>query len=395
MTNGRAKTAELELLEQTLQYARLREYTGYDYFDGMSSGVLRALPVENKWLNILVQEGIKRAPVNVRPLFLVEQRQNFKGTALFAIANTTAYELTGNELYEREAKSLADWLVDHQSQEYPGFCGGHRHRMQQLRELRPANTPNVVTTSYAVKALLSVSNLGADHVATAESTERFVEEALEYREVEEGALIDYHPLETGDHVTINGVAVGARLLVDLYDHVGTERYLDRATKLLDYVVEHQTELGGWMYREPASASHLSMDNHHNGFIVESLLRYAEVADSDRYDEALDRALSFYKETLFDPDGAPNWDEKNRYPKDIHAAAQGIILFSMAGDTEFARRILEWTLENLYGGHGQFYYQKRRFYTKRFTLMRWCQAWMSYALACYLAAVSEEREVTLA
>lgn len=389
-------TQTAELLEQTLQYARLRNYTGYDYFDGMSSGVLQAIPIESKWLNILVQEGIKRSPVNVRPLFLVEQRQNFKGSALFAIANTTAYERSGNDLYKREATSLADWLVEHQNNQFTGFCGGHRHEMQQLRERRPANTPNIVTTSYAVKALLRVSTLDVDHLATAESAAQFIDDALEYHTVDKGALIKYHPLENGDYVTINGVAVGARLLVDLYDYLGDTQYLEQATKLLDYVVTHQTDLGGWMYREPASASHLSMDNHHNGFIIEALLRYKEVADSDRYEEELDQALTFYKQTLFESDGAPNWDEHNRFPKDIHAAAQGIILFSMAGDTDFAGRILQWTLENLYGGHGQFYYQKRRYYTKRFTLMRWCQAWMAYALACYLAAISPpEQEVMVA
>ena len=125
-----------------------------------------------------------------------------------------------------------------------------------------------------------------------------------------------------------------------------------------------------------------MDNHHNGFIVESYQRYHEVAGDQRYEETLDRALSFYRDQLFEADGAPNWDERSSYPRDIHAATQGIIVFSKAGDFGFVRRIVDWVLANLYAGEGQFYYQQRRFYTKRFTLMRWCQAWMAYALSVY-------------
>lgn len=369
-----------DLLEQTLQYAREREYVGWDYFDGMSSRVLRALPIENKWLNLAIQEGIKRAPVNLRPVLRVERRRNFKGSALFAMANASAFEHTGDERYVDEVIDLADWLVGAQSEDYRGFCGGHRHAMQQLRERRPANTPNVVTTSFATRALLRAAEFDPRYFDVARSVERFLDHALAYRETAHGATIHYHPLEDGSYETINGTAMGARLYTDLYAAFDEDRYRERAAKLLDHVVAHQTDIGGWTYRIPASSSHLSMDNHHNGFIVEALLRYRQVTGEDRHSPAIDRALSFYRNQLFEPNGAPNWDERRRYPRDIHAATQGIITFAVADEPEFSRSILRWVLEHLYAGHGRFYYQKRRCYTKRFTLMRWCQAWMAYAVA---------------
>ncbi|MFC7250476.1 antibiotic ABC transporter permease [Halomicroarcula sp. GCM10025324] len=378
----------LQVMLETLEYARERDYTGYDYFDGMSSRVLRALPVDNKWVNIAVQESIKRAPVNVRPYFLVEQRQNFKGTALFSMANETAYSLTGDEMYREESRALADWLVDNRADGYAGFCGGHTHEMQQLDERRPANTPNVVPTSYGVKALLRAAEYEGDYATVARTAAAFVDEDLKYREFDDGARIVYQPYFDGEFYTLNGGAVGARLHVDLYEEFGDPAFLDRARKLLDYIATKQTDLGGWMYRDPASASHLSMDNHHNGFVLESYLRYQEVAGDERYRDTVERALQFHREYLFDPNGAPNWDEQKAYPKDIHAATQGIIVFSKAGEFTFARKIIDWVFANLYAGEGQFYYQKRRFYTKRFTLMRWCQAWMAYALAVYL----EERHL---
>jgi uncharacterized protein YyaL (SSP411 family) len=381
------------LLEDTLAYARARDYTGPDYFDGMSSRLLRAAPVENQWVNIAVQEGIKRAPIDVRPLFLVEQRQNFKGSALFAMANQTAHRFTSDELYVEEADYLADWLLENRSEGYSGFCGGHRHAMQQIGEFREAETPNVVPTSYAVKALCRLADRDERYVEAAKSAADFLVEDLRFREVDGGARIVYQPEYSGGFYTLNGGAVGARLLLDLYDQFGDEEYRERAAALLDYIETKQTDIGGWKYRDPASASHLSMDNHHNGFIVESYLHYHEVTGEDRYADTLDRGLRFYREVLFDPDGGPNWDESSSYPKDIHAATQGIIVFSKSGDTAFARRIIDWTLAHLYGGQGQFYYQKRRLYTKRFTLMRWCQAWMAYALAEYLSATADaEREV---
>lgn len=380
----------LEVLLAALAYARGRNYTGYDYFDGMSSRLLRVLPIDNKWVNIAVQEGIKRAPVNVRPYLLVEQRRNFKGTALFCLANQVAFEFTAESLYRDQSLRLAEWLIENRSDGYHGFCGGHRHEMQQLRERRPAETPNVVPTSYAVKALLDVARGDESYAETARTAATFLEEDLDYRELDGGARINYQPHFSGDFYTLNGGAVGARFLVDLFDRFEHPTLLERARKLLEYIGTKQTAAGGWTYRDPPTASHLSMDNHHNGFIIESYLRYREVTGEQRFSEILESALQFYRTRLFEPSGAPNWDERSAYPKDIHAATQGVIVFSKAGDFEFARRIIDWTLATLYAGEGQFYYQRRRFYTKRFTLMRWCQAWMAYALAVYLRERIEQR-----
>lgn len=374
------------VLAATLAYARERDYTGWDYFDGMSSRIRQWLPGENKWVNIAIQEGIKRAPVNVRRLMLVEQRQNFKGTALFAVANQAAGDYHCDERYHREVDRLSNWLVENQTRGYAGFCGGHQHATQGLHDRLPAKHPGIVSTGYAVRALLAAARRDESYAAIADSALPFVFEELNYRESSDGARIDYHAsVEAGETVVVNANAIGARLLLDLHDHRHRPRLRERAERILDYVAGQQTALGGWMYTDPPSASHLSMDNHHNGFILESFLRHREVTGSDRYAETLERGMAFYRETLFEESGAPNWDEESRYPRDIHAAAQGIVLFSVAGDTAFASRIIDWTLSELYAGNGRFSYQKRRFYTKKVTLMRWCQAWMAFALGQYLAA----------
>jgi hypothetical protein len=384
----------IDLLFDVLRYARERDYTGWDYGDGMSSRIRQRLPFDNRWVNLAFQETIKRAPINVRPLFLVEQRRNYKGTALFTMANLTAHDLStgggdgtdqsrGEVDFLGEATSLADWLLQNRCRGYSGFCGGHRHELQHLRTKGVPNDPDVVSTSYAVKALLTAGRLDERYPEVARTAANFVVDDLKYREVDGGAKINYHMNHDDEIYTLNAGALGARLFVDLYGYFDDDEHLDKARKILDYLAESQFENGGWKYREPASSSHLSMDNHHNGFVVETFLRYGTVVDDERYRGTVERALEFYRNTLFESDGAPNWDERRSYPRDIHAVAQGVLTFSYAGDHEFASRILEWALTNLYAGDGRFYYRRQRFYTKRITLMRWCQAWMAYAVAEFL------------
>ena len=380
------------VLAETLAWSRGREYAGWDYADGMSSRIRRALPVENRWLNLAFQETVKRAPVNVRPLFLVEQRRNYKGAGLFAMANLTAdrLELESTDPtveYEREAEELLEWLLENRCPGYSGFCGGHSHEIQTFEFVSYPDEPSVVSTTYPVRALLAGSHLEDTYPAVATSAVDFLVEDLAYREAETGAVIDYYPGETDDYYTINAGALGARLLLDCYAHTGEEPMLERARALLAHIATLQNDRGGWYYREPADASHLSMDSFHNGFILEAFQRYADVAD-DRFASTLTDGLAFYS-PLFAPTGAPRWDESSRYPRDIHACAQGILVFTYEGRLQAARRILEWTLENLYDD-GRFYFRKQRHYTKRMTLMRWCQAWMAYAIAEHLRVCEEVR-----
>ena len=397
------------LLGETLQYAREREYTGWDYGDGMSSRLLQGLPVEHKWCNIAVQETIKRAPVNVRPLFLVEQRRNYKGTALFAMANLAADRLglgggpdgrtagTSTVDYAAEARECCEWLIEHRTPGYAGFCGAHRHEIQHLDIKGLPEYPDMVSTSYAVQALLVAGDAGLDagsesaYPEVVESVADFIDEDLAYEEIPEGARMKYVPAWSSEHYTLNAVALGGVTLLELAARFDDPTHRERGEKLLDYVVSRQRPEGGWMYRDPPSASHLSMDNHHNGFVIESLLRHRELTGSSRYADSLDDALAFYRDDLFTPDGAPNWDESSAYPRDIHAAAQGIIVFSRAGAFDIAERILDWTVGNLYAGNGRFHFRRERFYTKRITLMRWCEAWMAYAVATYLTHRAEASE----
>ena len=67
----------------------------------------------------------------------------------------------------------------------------------------------------------------------------------------------------------------------------------------------------------------------------------------------------------------------------------VITFSLrqshdATGAEMARKVLDWTIANMWDPKSAwFYYQKRPHYRTAIRELRWCQAWMSWALACHL------------
>ena len=164
-----------------------------------------------------------------------------------------------------------------------------------------------------------------------------------------------------------------------------------AERLMRFVVNRRTDYDAWYYTYPAKNSYIVHDNYHTGGIVDAICDYGQATGDLQFQDVYLRGLDYYARELFLPDGAPKHMNNRVYPYDIHGSAQGIISFAKAsafvpGYLELARRIANWAIEHMYDQRrGCFYYQKNRFLTKRFTLMRWCNAWMAKALADLLLA----------
>ncbi len=59
------------------------DYAGYDPYDALNSPLLRLLSRPSKWARIAFTQGLKRCPVNVRPILGVIKGHNPKAIGLF------------------------------------------------------------------------------------------------------------------------------------------------------------------------------------------------------------------------------------------------------------------------------------------------------------------------
>src|SRR5215831_18400386 len=75
------------------------DYRGYDTFDGLNAKWLRALTFENKYLQIALQQGVRRFPLNLRPLLGIPKSRSTKGMAFLARGFLRLYQATRNEVW--------------------------------------------------------------------------------------------------------------------------------------------------------------------------------------------------------------------------------------------------------------------------------------------------------
>ena len=324
--------------------------------------------------------------------------------AVRAWAFLSRYRISGADADAVEARELLDWLVDHPSPlmegspsggGLPGLAWGYPYPWQDVGFFAPRGFPNRVVTSFVGQALLDgYETLGEErYVKAASDVVRFLLEAPKTLFEDDGhRCVSYVPDESVSWIVMDVSALAGALTARLGALTEDQGLIDEGGRLVRYVVSKQTDDGAWFYAEPPSASHITHDNYHTGFILDAILQYGEAAQSEEFAPAYRRGVDFYERRLFEPDGAARYMSDRRWPVDIHGCAQGVITFSLrqrsqgeGGDT--ARRVLDWTLANMWDARsGWFYYQNRRGFRTKIRELRWCQGWMSWALACHLETV---------
>jgi len=392
MTGPMARPGRADVLQRVLDTARHDDFEGYSKHDALNAPWMEALAGGSRLRRLAAIQLVMRSPIHVRPLLGVRKARNPKGLSLFARAHLARHRLTGSADDVHVASDLLDWLIDNPSQGFDGLSWGYPYPWQDAGFFAPRGLPNRVVTSFVGQALLDgYDTLGDDrYLKAASDAVRFLLEAPKTLfEDDAHRCVSYVPDESIDWIVMDVSALVGALAARLGALQGDEKLFEESGRLVRYVVSKQTDEGAWFYAEPPSASRITHDNYHTGFILDAILLHAQATGSAEFDQAYERGIEFYQRRLFEPDGAPRFMSDRRYPFDIHGCAQGIITFSLrqrhrGEGAEMAGRVVDWTLSNMWDPKsGWFYYQKRRAFRTRIRELRWCQGWMSMALASYL------------
>ncbi len=377
-----ARRAVLDLLA----YCRANDWAGYDPYDALNSRVFRALPfLDFRLARLALTQGVKRSPVNLRPLLLVPRTPNPKGIALFLTSTVKLAKSSMPEVSEF-IRPLAEKLLSLRSREGLPACWGYNFDWQQRFALVPKGSPNIICTTFAGNALLDASEWAHESSWTEQalSAADYILENLFSRE-SGGRSVFRYTLVGRDEVH-NANLLGAAYLCRIGRITGNPQYIEPALEAARFSVNRQHDDGSWAYGEAPTQQWI--DNFHTGFNLVALRRIRDFAGTAEFDTAIRKGLDFYKAHFFRDDGAPKYFHDAVYPIDIHSAAQSIITLaafsdSGANNVALAHKVLGWTLGNMRDPKGYFYFQKRPRATVRTPFMRWSQAWMLMALATLL------------
>ncbi|UCG37750.1 MAG: hypothetical protein JSV00_05950 [bacterium] len=377
---------------RALTWARERDYTGWEKHDGLNSPVLQAIFGWGKWPRILAIQGVMRFPVNLRPFLGIRKHRNPKGIALFARAWLNLHQVTGDTDHLLEARRLLDWLLETPAGGgWPGMAWGYPYPWQDPGFFAPSGMPNRIVTYFVGRSLLHGFEATAEetYLAGARKAVEFILTAPRVlEETQETLCLSYVPAEGMNMAVVDVPALCGSLCAMVGLRTGERVLVKEAGRLMNWVAQRQTGYGAWYYTDPPGDSHITHDNYHTGEIVDSFLEYGRYSGDGSHTSAYSRGLAFYSNNLFTAQARPKWMHDREFHYDAHGYAQGIITHTLAGDRKTALRVARAALEDLWDEtSGRFFYQRRRGFTKRTTFMRWCQAWLTFALSGLLPALS--------
>ncbi len=380
------------ILERLLKACKKEDYYGYNKHDALLSPLLNTIFGWSRLGRLFAIQSVMRFPWNIRPNLLIKKSINPKGIGLIAYSNLIAAKIFKNQNFSEEAEKLLSWLQRNVSKSFPGISWGYQYPWQDIGFFAPTHFSNRVVTCwigfafyYAYKFLKKDK-----YLLVCKDICKFLQESpARIRDTKDELLFSYVPDPSVTWAVIDVSALCAKMFALTGSALGDNSLLEDAQRCVQYLINRQTSYGAWFYTDPPKDSHIIHDNYHTGIVLDCLLTCCAICKDLPVEKVYFKGLRYYSKNLFLSNGAPKWMNNKIYPFDIHGAAQGIITFSQAAVKypEYynqAEQILKWTLNNLYDTfNNQFWYQKNRFYTKRFTLMRWCNAWMAYALASFL------------
>jgi hypothetical protein len=379
-----AKVAMLKLLS----YCRANAWAGYDPYDALNSRLFSVFPFLNStWPRLILTQGLKRSPIDVRRFLGIPKTQNPKALGLFLSAFV---KLSETDVPERDQliRLMIDRLQALRSPETPYFCWGYSFPWQMRKGVVPAGTANLVCTTFAATALLDAyGELGdARCLSMATSAAEYILNELYWTDGGSNHSFSY-PLRSLRVQVYNANFLAAALLSRVSKLTGKAKFMGPALDVTRCSVAQQKQDGSWEY----GGGHKQqwIDNFHTGFNLGALRAIGLYAQTSEFDDSVRRGFEFYRTHFFREDGAPKYFHNRTYPIDIHAVAQSVITLTEFQDLNpsslpLADKVLQWTMNHMWDERGFFYYRVLRLATIRTSYMRWSQAWMLLALATRLS-----------
>ena len=348
-------------IERLSRWLEENEYRGYDTFDGLSARFVRPLTLETKLLRTVLLQGVRRFPLNLRPVLGVTREHSSKGMGFLARGFIRLHETTGDQAWAEKARFALQWLMENRSPGYSGACWGNHFDYQSRGFYLPKGVPTVVWTALIGHAFLDAYDhfREVQYLQIATSACGHILRDLQTFPDGNGVCITYVPgMNSQVH---NANTLGASLLARTYAHTHDESYRESAQKALQYTAQHQRPDSSWYDGEKANLHWVN--NFHTAYVLDCFKYYADsIGDEPRSPEHEERIRILEEDFLSFLWNTEVLRSQNSCRLISSASSQAIdtLVFFHDRDADslpLALKVAQWTIANMQDRTGYFYYRR--------------------------------------
>ena len=360
------------------------QYKGYNPYDLLVSPAVYN-NITNKKARLILTQINKISPINFRNILGIEKQYAPKALALIL----SALVKKDYNKYKNDIQFIVNWLLNNKSDKYEEYSIGFQFPICLSFYQSEKNSPSLIISLFVMYGLIDYYKLYGDNKVYKAiiSFQHLINTKLPKKETKDVLYYSYN-FEKFDEV-YNATAKIGKYYALLYSIVQDESLLMKIDKILNYLYLNQREDGSWIYASNIKYS----DSFHTAFILESILIMGEQVDNPKYQKMFEIGLLNYKKSFIKDTGQVLYihpDHPNTGLRkltavtqtDIRDCAMAIILFNKLKMHDYSRRILNWTMNNMYNSKkSYFYFYKEKFWTNKIEFIR-PQAWMLYAICSF-------------
>ena len=358
------------------------DFKGYEPFDGLTSYV-RHLTLKNRVASQVLQQTVRRFPVNLRPILGVKPLDSTKGRGYVGWGYLKRYRLEHDNVYRDKAFDSLDWLDKNRSPLYPQHSWGNHFLYASRGGYIGKHVSTIVWTGLIGQVFLEAYSLFGlpRHLEIIKSIADWMME-LPREDTKNGACLSYiMPQQSSIH---NSNMIGAAFLAAAGAVTQRAEYRHVARLAMEYSCARQLPDGAWFYGE--APKYHWIDVFHTGYNLDALRRYRDASRDDAFAENLKKGYQFFVNHFFEPTGRVKYYYNRAAPIDIQCASQAIdtLLNFTSDDHEalsMANRTARWYIRKMQSRDGHFHFRRYKGgLSNKAAMIHWGQATMYKALA---------------
>jgi hypothetical protein len=369
----------LDLVEKWIED---NDFKGYEPFDGLTSFLL-PLTMNSRLARQVLQQGVRRMPINLRPLLGITPLDSTKGRGYVAWGYLKRYQHSKDAKYRNKAFNCLDWLDKNKSPLYPQHSWGNHFLYTSRSGYIPKDTSTIVWTGLIGQVYLEAYALFGNphHLEIIESIADWMME-LPREDTPDGSCLSY-TMRTQSSIH-NSNMIGAAFLAGAAVAVKKREYERVARRAMEYSCARQQEDGAWFYGE--ERKHHWVDVFHTGYDLDALRRYQAFSGDLSFSECLKKGYRYFIRHFFEPCGRVRYYHDRTRPLDIQCASQAVdtlLLFAPddPGASALAVKTALWYIDHMQDRDGHFYFRHyARGVNNTAAMIHWGQATMYKSLA---------------
>ena len=352
------------------------KFIGYNPYDLLESNFFSK--INNRKILLILTQFFKFFPFNLRKLFMIRMQNSPKamGLLLQSFLNNGSLEDLSEKIFEN--------LISNKSDKFNGYTIGFPFPIALSHYKSKANEPSLIITLFIIYAFIeSYLKTGKQKILEQIlSFENVVENNLPFKETKDTLYYSYNFSKLNE--VYNATAKVGKFYALLYKIKNKNEYKNKIAKILNYLITKQNNDGTWFYSEQVKY----VDGFHTAFILEAIIEMKKIVNNDKIENMLKKGFDNYMEFFVKENGQPLYFHPKYKPKDfrkyftetdIRDCAMGIVLLCKLNKKEEAKKIKDWTIENMYNNKKKYFYHfKEKLWINKIEYIR-PQAWMYYAL----------------